>query len=67
NSLLGLALGPFVIGILADHLGLLDALRLSPLAYIPAALALLLGRRLFPAGLRKLQQLRPGGVSNITN
>nr|WP_231913845.1 MFS transporter [Rhodococcus sp. LB1] len=67
NSLLGLALGPFVIGILADHLGLLDALRLSPLAYIPAALALLLGRRLFPAGLRKLQQLRPGGASNITN
>ncbi len=59
NNLLGLALGPFVIGILADHLGLLEALRLSPLLYIPAAAAMLLGRRAFPAGLRKLDELRP--------
>lgn len=59
NNLLGLALGPFVIGMLADRFGLLGALRLSPLFYIPAVLALVLGRRAFPAGLRKLHRLRP--------
>lgn len=59
NNLLGLALGPFVVGMLADHLGLLGALRLAPLVYIPALAAMILGRRAFPAGLRKLAQLRP--------
>ncbi|MGV9834159.1 MFS transporter [Nocardia niigatensis] len=54
NSLLGLALGPFVVGILADHLGLATALRLAPLAYLAAIAALLLGRRAYPSGLRKL-------------
>lgn len=58
NNLLGLALGPFVVGILADHLGLLDAMRLAPLVYIAAAAALLLGRRSYPAGLRRLAELR---------
>lgn len=67
NNLLGLALGPFIIGVLADHLGLLGALRLSPVFYIPAAIALLLGRRAFPAGLRKLQSLRPAPLPNINN
>ncbi|MFI5497896.1 MFS transporter [Nocardia asteroides] len=54
NSLLGLALGPFVVGVLADHLGLRDALRLTPLVSVFAVLALLLGRRVYPLGLRKL-------------
>lgn len=63
NNLLGLALGPFVIGVLADHLGLLGALRIAPLFYIPAAAAMLLGRRAFPAGLRKLQELRPADAA----
>ncbi|MFD9615495.1 MFS transporter, partial [Streptomyces sp. NPDC059083] len=36
NSLLGLALGPFVVGVLADHLGLANALRLAPLTYLLA-------------------------------
>ncbi|MEV6061175.1 MFS transporter [Nocardia asteroides] len=54
NSLLGLALGPFVVGVLADHVGLRDALRLTPLVSVFAVLALLLGRRVYPLGLRKL-------------
>ncbi|SDE61694.1 MFS transporter [Rhodococcus tukisamuensis] len=58
NNLLGLALGPFVVGILADHLGLLDAMRLAPLVYIAAAAALVLGRRSYPAGMRRLAELR---------
>ncbi|MEV4124045.1 MFS transporter [Nocardia sp. NPDC049707] len=54
NSLLGLALGPFVVGVLADHLGLANALRLAPLTYLAAIAALMLGKRAYPAGLRKL-------------
>ncbi|KAA0016518.1 MFS transporter [Antrihabitans cavernicola] len=57
NNLLGLALGPMVVGILADHLGLLGALQWAPLAYLPAAAAMLLGKRLHPRGLAKLQTL----------
>lgn len=58
NNLFGLALGPFVVGILADHLGLLGALRLSPLVYIAAAVALVVGKRSYPAGLARLANLR---------
>lgn len=54
NNVLGLALGPFVIGILADRLGLLESLQLAPLFYIFAIVALLVGKRVYPAGLRKL-------------
>ncbi|MFE3381808.1 MFS transporter [Streptomyces anulatus] len=57
NSLLGLALGPFVVGILADHLGLLGALQLAPLVYLAAIAALVLGKRLHPAGERRLAAL----------
>lgn len=59
NSLLGLALGPFVVGVLADQLGLSAALRLTPLAYLLAIVALLLGKRLYPAGLRTLAAVAP--------
>ncbi len=54
NSLLGMALGPFVVGLLADRYGLTTALRLAPLAYLVAIAALVAGRRLYPAGLRTL-------------
>lgn len=54
NSLLGLALGPFVVGVLADHLGLQNALRITPVVSVLAIAALLLGRRMYPIGLRKL-------------
>ncbi len=57
NSLLGLALGPFVVGVLADHLGLAGALRLAPLTYLVAIAALILGKRAYPAGLRRLAVL----------
>ncbi|WP_020104966.1 MFS transporter [Nocardia sp. 348MFTsu5.1] len=57
NNLLGLALGPMVVGILADHLGLLGALQWAPVAYIPAAAAMVLGKRLHPRGLAKLRAL----------
>ncbi|MBU3064894.1 MFS transporter [Nocardia sp. NEAU-G5] len=59
NSLLGLALGPFVVGILADHVGLSAALRLAPLSCLVAIAALAAGSRLYPAGLRKLASLEP--------
>ncbi|MEU4321418.1 MFS transporter [Nocardia fluminea] len=54
NSLLGLALGPFVVGVLADHLGLQNALRITPVVSVLAIAALLLGRRMYPIGLREL-------------
>ncbi|MBY8863085.1 MFS transporter [Nocardia sp. CA2R105] len=54
DSLLGMALGPFVVGLLADRCGLTAALRLAPLAYLVAIAALVAGRCLYPAGLRKL-------------
>ncbi|MFC4605146.1 MFS transporter [Rhodococcus kronopolitis] len=57
NNLLGLALGPFVVGMLADRLGLVEAMALAPLAYVGAVAALLLGRRLYPSSLRKLATL----------
>ncbi|TCJ93823.1 MFS transporter [Nocardia alba] len=54
NSLLGLALGPFVVGVLADSLGLRDALRITPVVSVLAIAALVLGRRMYPSGLREL-------------
>ncbi|MFC9788156.1 MFS transporter [Rhodococcus sp. NPDC127528] len=54
NNILGLATGPFVIGLLADRLGLVEALQLAPLVYVLAIVALYLGRRMYPAGLAKL-------------
>ena len=57
NSLLGLAAGPFIVGVLADKIGLADALALAPLVYLPAIAVLLAGKRAYPAGLRKLAAL----------
>ncbi|MEU4430008.1 MFS transporter [Nocardia rhamnosiphila] len=59
NSLLGLALGPFVVGVLADRIGLGSALQLAPLTYLAAIAALVLGKRVYPAGLRKLAAVAP--------
>ncbi|MFD1814861.1 MFS transporter [Rhodococcus gannanensis] len=56
NNILGLATGPFVVGILADRLGLVGALQITPLVYLLAIAALLVGRRVYPAGLRKLTE-----------
>ncbi len=57
NSLLGLAAGPFVVGVLADRISLADALQLAPLVYLGAVAVLLAGKRVYPAGVRKLATL----------
>lgn len=45
NNLLGLAPGPFVVGVLADRFGLDAALQMLPLAGVASALFLLIGVR----------------------
>jgi len=54
NNLLGLAPGPIVTGMLADHVGLLEALRLVPLAGFGAAVLFFLGKRTYAADLKRL-------------
>nr|WSW47941.1 MFS transporter [Streptomyces sp. NBC_01001] len=54
QSLLGLAPGPAVTGMLADRLGLLGALRLVPLVAITATAAFLIGRRRYTRDLHRL-------------
>jgi predicted MFS family arabinose efflux permease len=53
NNLLGLAAGPLVVGILADRMGLVDAMKIVPLISIPAIIALLIGRRAYPSSIRR--------------
>ena len=53
NNLLGLAAGPLVVGILADRMGLVDAMKLVPLIGIPVIIALLIGRRAYPSSIRR--------------
>ncbi|MFE3056622.1 MFS transporter [Nocardia sp. NPDC059239] len=57
NNVFGLALGPLVVGFLADRYGLAAALRLVPLTYVGAIAALAGGRYAYPAGLRRLARL----------
>ncbi|MEU9860593.1 MFS transporter [Streptomyces sp. NPDC047971] len=54
QSLLGLAPGPAVTGMLADRFGLLGALRLVPLVALAATAAFLVGRRWYARDLRRL-------------
>jgi MFS family permease len=54
NNLLGLAAGPLVVGMLADSLGLVPAMRFVPLAAAGALVALALGRRAYPASLARV-------------
>ncbi|MFE1949489.1 MFS transporter [Streptomyces sp. NPDC059524] len=51
NSLIGLAPGPAVTGMLADHIGLHAALGVIPFVSLGAALAFALGRRHYAADL----------------
>ncbi|MCF8588073.1 MFS transporter [Gordonia sp. HY366] len=60
NNLLGLAAAPFLIGVLADHLTLLGALRVAPLVYLPAVAAMYIGYRLHPRGVAKLRAVTAG-------
>ncbi|MCY1335253.1 putative L-galactonate transporter [compost metagenome] len=54
NNLLGMAPGPFVIGFLADRIGLASALQLLPLAGITAALVLMVGVRNYHNDLERV-------------
>jgi MFS family permease len=54
NNLLGLAPGPIATGFIADHIGLLGALRLIPLVAILATLAFVTGMLNYQQGLRRL-------------
>jgi MFS family permease len=60
NNLLGLAPGPFLTGVLADHAGLATACRLVPLVSLLAALVFGYARRHYLADVRQAasQQLQ---------
>ncbi|MFF4426288.1 MFS transporter [Streptomyces sp. NPDC001549] len=59
QSLLGLAPGPAVTGMLADRLGLLGALRLVPLVAIAATAAFLIGRHSYDRDVLRLTGVAP--------
>lgn len=61
NSLLGLAPGPVVTGILADRIGLQGALHVIPLISIVSASAFLIGRQHYVWDLQRLRALTPSG------
>ncbi|MFF3732001.1 MFS transporter [Streptomyces sp. NPDC002476] len=54
NSLLGLAPGPAVTGMLADRLGLLGALQLIPLVALAGSVAFTIGKFCYENDLRRL-------------
>lgn len=54
NSLLGLAPGPAVTGMLADRVGLLGALQVVPLVTVASGAAFALGRRFYEQDRRRL-------------
>ncbi|MEV0320227.1 MFS transporter [Streptomyces sp. NPDC050659] len=62
NSLLGLAPGPAVTGMLADRMGLHAALRVIPLVALVAGLAFALGRRHYAKGLGSLPAVGPAAL-----
>ena len=57
NNLLGLAPGPVLTGRLADSIGLLNALRLLPIACILSMLAFLLARTSYCADLLRMREV----------
>ncbi|WP_343466717.1 MFS transporter [Rhodococcus aetherivorans] len=59
NSVFGLALGPFVVGLAADRIGLDVSLQWAPLAYVAAGALLIIGRRTYSAGVQRVEALRP--------
>jgi hypothetical protein len=54
NSLLGLAPGPSLTGVLADHMGLRGALQLIPLVSVATVAVFLLGRHFYTRDLIQL-------------
>ena len=55
NNLLGLAPGPLLTGVLADHIGLDRAFQLIPLLSILAALVFIYARRHYHNDMRRLR------------
>ncbi len=55
NNLLGLAPGPLLTGVLADHLGLDRAFQLVPLISVAAALVFCYAHRHYPADIQRLR------------
>lgn len=64
NNLLGLAPGPFVTGVIADHTGLLGALQVIPLAGLLAAGCFIVGRRYYTADLFRIESQREARAGN---
>lgn len=58
NNLLGLAPGPFVTGILADHIGLMGAMQVVPLIALGAAAAFVIGKRYYAADLQRMHAMQ---------
>ncbi|WP_044874360.1 MFS transporter [Pseudomonas sp. LFM046] len=57
NNMLGLAPGPYLTGVLADHFGLDRAFQLIPLISVAAALVFLYGKRHYRNDIQKLSPL----------
>src|SRR6185312_14719010 len=55
NNMLGLAAGPFVVGLLADSAGLVTAMRFVPIAALAAAAILYVGRLVYPVSLEMVR------------
>jgi MFS family permease len=53
NNLLGLAAGPLVVGILADRMGLVGAMKIVPFISVLVIVALVIGRRAYPSSIRR--------------
>ncbi|MET8151247.1 MFS transporter [Actinoplanes sp. NPDC049668] len=64
NNVLGLAAGPIITGVLADRLGLETAMRYVPLAAVAAVVLLFLGRRAYPASIRRLEPAETTGAAD---
>jgi len=58
NNLLGLAPGPFVTGMVADRVGLMNAMQIVPLIALGAATAFAYGKRHYAADLQRIRALQ---------
>lgn len=58
NNLLGLAPGPFVTGMIADHIGLMGAMQIVPLIALGAAAAFAFGKRHYAADLQRIRSMQ---------
>jgi len=64
NNLLGLAPGPFVVGVIADRAGLLGALQIVPMASLLATACFIVGGRYYTGDLRRLESGRAACAGN---